>query len=84
MFFYDFVKWFWIAHLFCFGPKRIYYRQNRKAFKSEYIISANHISYTDILKSVWLWFRRISYVATEHLYEDKVRGWLMTKSRYIY
>lgn len=86
MFFYDFVKWFFGWPLiFVFWPKRIYYKTKRKGlFKGEYIISANHISYTDIFKiGVAFWFRRISYVATEHLYEDKVRGWLMTKSRVI-
>jgi len=75
---YDFIKWTggW-PFLFFYRVKRLYYKTEKKGlFKGSYIISANHISLTDIFRiGTIFWFRRVGYVAMEELFNTKLRNW---------
>lgn len=81
--FYDIVKWSagWPL-IFYYRIKRIFHKTKRKGlFKGSYIISANHISFTDIFKiGVTFPFRRVGYVATEELFDTKKKAWFFRKA----
>ncbi|MGI6781464.1 MAG: lysophospholipid acyltransferase family protein [Acholeplasmataceae bacterium] len=79
---YDIMKWAagWPLVLY-YRVKRIYHKTKRRGlFRGSYIISANHISFTDIFKvGVTFPLRRVGYVATEELFSTKLKTWFFNR-----
>lgn len=71
--FYDFVKFTGsIPVIIDLRMKRMYIKKERGILKGKYIISSNHMSYSDpVIISAAFWERRVGFVATSELFESK-------------
>ena len=71
--FYDFVKFTGsLPVLIDLRMKRIFLNKKRETLKGKYIISSNHMSYSDpVIISAAFWERRVGFVATSELFTIK-------------
>ena len=75
MWFYDFVKFTGCLPVIVdLRIKKIIFAKNKKRLLSgKYIISSNHMSYSDpIIVSNAFWTRRVGFVATQELFQKKI------------
>lgn len=60
--------------------KKLYIKKEKKMFRGNYIISANHISYEDpVIICASFWMRRVGFLATSELFESKLTNFLFTR-----
>lgn len=80
MWFYDFARVTGVLPvLIHLRPKRIFIegKKPKKAYRGRYIISANHIGFTDpVIVLGGFWKRRVGFVATKELFNTKFKRFL--------
>lgn len=86
-FFYDFVKLTGaIPALIYFRVKR-YYKSGKKPkgqFRGTYIVASNHSTFLDpIILLIAFWKRRVSFIATEDLFDTKLKRFFFNSVRMI-
>ena len=86
-FFYDFVKFTGALSALIILRVRRYYKTGKKPkglYKGNYVIISNHPTFLDpLILLVAFWKRRVSFLATTNLFDNKVKSFFFRSVRMI-